>query len=205
MSPSESELRGALRIGEGEGVDPDAVISRARGTRHARRLRVGSIAAAVVVVGGVAAGVVTLRGGNAPSHVPSPRPGAAVAAQCPARPPHLMLPGGGGTGQFGADGPLFAKPVDRLLVCGYASSRVIQSTTLTGTAAQQVATSLNDAPTQPPTARISITCLKFPGTDLVLRSTGQPDVVLDVATCPIRATNGTAVRYLSRAPEALQP
>ena len=205
MSPSESELRAALRAGDGEGVDADAVITRARGARHARRMRLGSIAAAVIAVGGIAAGVVTLRGGGGAAHVPSTPPGAAVAAACPAQPPRYLLPGGGGTGQFGAAGPLFAKPVDRLLVCGYLSSRVLQSTTLTGTDAQQVADSLNQASSTPP-LRLPA-CPPTPPTQLLLRAPDQPDVVAYIDCSQIaddHITNGTAIRYQWRPPRILR-
>jgi hypothetical protein len=57
MSPSEFELRDALRDGEGDGIDVGALIAHAEGVRRTRRVRWASAAAAVIVVGGVATGV----------------------------------------------------------------------------------------------------------------------------------------------------
>jgi hypothetical protein len=69
MSPNEFQLRAALRDGEGDHIDPDTVIARARAVtqaRHDRRVRYGSVAAIVAVVGGigVVAGVALHGGGT---------------------------------------------------------------------------------------------------------------------------------------------
>jgi hypothetical protein len=53
MSPTEDQLRAALRDGAGPGIDPDAVISRAHALLRERRVKVGSIAAVVAVVAGI--------------------------------------------------------------------------------------------------------------------------------------------------------
>ncbi len=68
MSPNEFQLRAALRDGEGEHLDPDTVVARARAVTRARRdrrVRYLSVAAVVAVVGGIGtvAGV-ALSGGN---------------------------------------------------------------------------------------------------------------------------------------------
>jgi hypothetical protein len=68
MSPNEFQLRAALRDGEGEHLDPDTVIARARAVTRARRdrrVRYLSVAAVVAVVGGIGtvAGV-ALSGGD---------------------------------------------------------------------------------------------------------------------------------------------
>jgi hypothetical protein len=55
MSPTEFDLRAALRDGEGDGVDPDVVIAGGRRQQAQRRSRIMSTVAAVVLVG--AAGV----------------------------------------------------------------------------------------------------------------------------------------------------
>jgi hypothetical protein len=63
MSPSEFELRRALQPGEGEPGDAlnvDALIGKAQGIRHERRMRMVSVAAAVVVVGAVGIGGATV-------------------------------------------------------------------------------------------------------------------------------------------------
>ena len=38
-----------------------------------------------------------------------------------------MLPGGGGTNQFGADGPLFAAPVAAMKICEYGPSSLVDA------------------------------------------------------------------------------
>jgi hypothetical protein len=75
MSPNEFQLRAALRDGEGEHLDPDTVISRARAAtqlRRDRRVRYFSVAAVVAVVGGIgtAAGI-TLSGDGSGGHTSS--------------------------------------------------------------------------------------------------------------------------------------
>ena len=60
MSPSEFDLRGALHDGEGEGIDVEALIGHASAvqrTRHARRVQLASVAALVVLAGGVGTAV----------------------------------------------------------------------------------------------------------------------------------------------------
>lgn len=68
MSPNEFQLRAALRDGEGEHLNPDTVIARARAmtqARHDRRIRLASVAAVVAVVGGIGvAGGIALNGGG---------------------------------------------------------------------------------------------------------------------------------------------
>jgi hypothetical protein len=69
MSPNEFQLRAALRDGEGEHLDPDTVIARARAVTRARRdrrVRYLSVAAVVAVVGGIgtAAGIGLSGGGE---------------------------------------------------------------------------------------------------------------------------------------------
>lgn len=70
MSPSEFDLRAALRDGEGDGIDPGTVIFRARELRRQRRVRFASTAAVVAVVAGigVGSGVVLTGGGTGPNH-----------------------------------------------------------------------------------------------------------------------------------------
>lgn len=65
MSPNEAHLRAALRSGEGERIDADAVIGRAHRLRHGRRVRVASAAAAVVAVAGIGTGAALLNRGSA--------------------------------------------------------------------------------------------------------------------------------------------
>lgn len=237
MSPSESQLRAALRAGEGQPVDAELVIAHARTVRHNRRVRVGSIAAAVIAVAGIGTGIAALNGdGTSSPHdtaggaiagdkaaapeATGPRgaPGTAGtagaaggshggdngAASCPDEPIRLMLPGGGGTGQFGGSGPLFAGPVDSIRACGYAAAslggriELTGSTVLLGRDAADVATSLNAAAV----TRSRETCPLpvGPVRELVLypvASSGAElaPVVVTYNGCGPWATNGTAVRY----------
>jgi hypothetical protein len=230
MSPSESQLRAALRAGEGQPVNPDLVIAHARAVRHNRRMRVGSIAAAVIAVGGIGTGIAALSTGTngsgdsaagssvsgdlqgkaaapegtAPRAAPETAGGAngADTASCPATPIRLMVPGGGGTGQFGGSGPLFAEPVDSIRVCGYAATSLggrieaTGSTVLLGRDAADVATSLNAAAV----TRSARPCPVEPVRELVLYPTATTGgrlapVVVSYAGCAPWATNGTAVRY----------
>jgi hypothetical protein len=222
MSPTESELRAALRSGEGGGLDPDAVISRARGVRHARRVRFGSIAAAVVIVGGVAAGVTALQSGG--SQHPAAQHGATsganqnqgtAAAQCPAQPPHLMMPGGGGTGQFGAAGPLFARPVESLTVCGYvapdlnAPVRHTGTIELTNAAARDLAASLEHASLVRTAGDEGCLGPMIPETELLVAAHSragalEPVTVTTMTACGNTVTNGTAIRYDWNPPAGLR-
>lgn len=150
MSPNEFQLRDALRTGEGERVNPDIVIARARGmaqTRHDRRVRFGSVAAVVAVVGGigVTGGIFLNDGGakhstssagggaksandraapgaknNNPARNPVAAPGPlrdAQAVPCPASAPKPATPG---PADPGAAGPLITGPVESVKICAYA-------------------------------------------------------------------------------------
>lgn len=60
MSPSEFDLRGALHDGEGEGIDVEALIGHASAVqraRHAKRVQLASVAALVVLAGGIGTAV----------------------------------------------------------------------------------------------------------------------------------------------------
>lgn len=236
MSPNEFQLRSALRDGEGEHVNPDTVIARARGlqqSRHDRRVRFGSVAAVVAIVGGIGVvGGVVLGGGsdktssagkggaNSDRGASNPAAGDAVASSKPNQPiapgpisraatlncpdslPNLVLPGGGGTGQFGAQGPLFSGPVEAVKVCAYASSTsgVVPSTVLAGENATDLTKSMEES------AKTLPASFKCPGgpapTDrgsLVIIGLGtagnQLMPVVVTLSCPTRVTNGTALRY----------
>jgi hypothetical protein len=241
MSPNEFQLRSALRDGEGEHVNPDTVIARARGVqqaRHDRRVRYASVAAVVAVVGGIGVvGGVALSGGGGsdktssaskngattsdqgaagagnggrsaaskPSQAPVPAPGPmhdAATVPCPDSPPRLVVPGGGGTGQFGAKGSLFSGPVTAVKVCAYASSTVgvVPSTALTGENATDLAKSLDAADKALPAS------MKCPGGPAPIERAALVIIGLDTdgnqmkpvvvtLSCPTRVTNGTALRF----------
>jgi hypothetical protein len=155
--------------------------------------------------------------GDAPGRAPTPLPSDAVpaapaggtaqlgtGAQCPASAPHLLTPGGGGTGQFGADDALFAKPVKTLVVCAYATTvgsapgRLV----LSDRAASDVVSSMETAApesTAPtpcdagPTSTAQL--LDFIG--VTPKGSALPPVTatLTFPACNVRITNGTAVRY----------
>jgi len=242
MSPSEFELRDALRDGEGDGLDSDALIRSAVQIRHTRRVRLGAIAASVIAVGAIGTGAVQLvqngsssqaskssadTGFGAEQSVPSapvnrgalpnqPSAGTAggagttggtdsQAATCPDSVPRLAVPGGGGTGQFGSGGPLFAGVVTQLVVCAYPVTKPPTSIVLTGAEAAGVAAGLNDAAT----AHNPAVCpYRTTGTgQLVLLATTAGGRTLPpvVATlhCIWTATNGTAVRYQWTPPPSL--
>ncbi|TAM91935.1 MAG: hypothetical protein EPN43_03340 [Jatrophihabitans sp.] len=223
MSPSEDELRAALREGQDGGLDADAVIRHAHTARRARRVRFATTAGAVIVVAGIGAGAAALAhhdgSGPAPAAQPpgrasvaTPAPGhagvpaagvrSADPSQCPVRPERLMLPGGGGTGQFGGDGPLFTATVNSLLACGYRGSGPVRAVQLTGDGAQSVADGLDAAVAVAPGGP---RCSGPSAAGLVLRAPGQPDVVVTFSCAPDsnQATNGTAVRYDWHVPPSL--
>lgn len=249
MSPTEHDLRAALSEGEGDGPDPDRLIALGHAQRTRRRMQVLSTAAAVVVAAGVGTGVVTLArdsGGqktstgsavadgnqrhsdNAPGQAGSaataPAAGsggkaASAAVGCPATPPRYVLPGGGSPGQFGANEPLFSRPVTSVVVCSYdvapaptgaalAPSRVA----LSGTSARRLAVSLNDAAAAPttPCPRRDLTA---GARDLAIIGLAADGTALRTVTVTRSAracadsqvTNGTAVRYNWTPPSDLVP
>lgn len=140
-------------------------------------------------------------------NVPPPSPAGPLSAPpgCPATVARLFLPGGGGSGQFGASEQLFTHRVAKIVVCGYPAkaSASVRRVTLRGGDATAAAAALESAPT---TYRAG-TC---PGAEpalsgkLELLATGpngtrSRPVVVTVG-CRTTATNGTAVRYLDSLP-----
>jgi hypothetical protein len=134
---------------------------------------------------------------------------AASSIACPAQPPRIMLPGGGGTAQFGAAEPIYAKPVQAIKVCVYPEGAPpARGQVLVGAEAQALASSLNNAAT-------TSTGRKCPSATTGL---GAPTVVLFAFTpsqqrlpavtaklsCPGVATNGTAARYFWSPPSSVQ-
>ncbi len=243
MSPSEFDLRAALREGDGDvrPPDADAIIARAEGIRRSRRVRFAQLAAAVVVTGLVGVGAVALRAGGHTSGagssanlgesagqqysarsdgtpaagVAAPVPSAAGndaaagtgAAACPATPPRLAAPGGGGTGQFGGDGPMFAGAPASVTVCVYRSGAVTGTGTVTGRDAAEVATTLNAAATRN-TASCPVPSEATRGAQILLLGSaadGTPlPMVLGQLSCPNFTTNGTSVRYLWTPPQRVR-
>lgn len=253
MSPTESDLRGALRDGEGDGVDADRIVGLGRARRAQQRTRLLTGAAAVVLVAGLATGGAFLAGGSSPSgdarrdstafgastagsagsranapayagpadgaggrsaaasSAPSAGSAAGAADPCPVSYPQVMLPGGGSS-QFGADGPMFAKTPVSLTVCAYGPEGDTGRPAvlvLTGDRATELADSLEKASTKrsylpcpeathPQQNRLAILGVAADGTRLTAVTTS-----VGVPQCSITATNGTAVRYLWSPPSDL--
>ena len=117
--------------------------------------------------------------------------------------------------QFGADGPLFGRTVDSLVVCAYgtpsaAATAHPQRAVLRGAAARTVVDSLEKAPRTKPTGAcpflrtadaqaLAIVGVAADGTvvDTVTTTVGDP-------ACSVRVTNGTALRYQWLPPAVLR-
>ncbi len=144
MSPSESELRAALRAGEGDTVAADEIIAHARSARHERRktlAAMGGAVAAVLAVGGTVAAVQLSHddhranpAGSAPATST-----ARVPQACPATPPNVNTPSASG-------GQLFPTDVTAIRVCFYDVQRVKASTVIDGPAARSYAQRFNALP-----------------------------------------------------------
>jgi hypothetical protein len=239
MSPTEDDLRAALRQGEGDSVSPDQTIALVGARRAKRRTTLLATAAAVVFVGALATGIGLVSdnsdSGSASSNQAvkmAPQTSQSVAGQlpgndhaaapasggghCPSSPTHQLLPGGGSPGQFGSGGKLFPKAVRTLVVCGYTSGpqtkpQLPGREVLTGSAAQQIVTSLENAsksrpagacPDYEPAIQRSLLFVATATDGTVER---QVSVTLSGPTCRVIVTNGTAVRYGWSAPTSYAP
>ncbi len=154
MSPNEAQLRAALRAGEGESLDPDAILARARTTRSQRRrtrTAIGATAAMVAAVAGSVTAIAAANHGGQPAAGPSAsvspsRPGIAtrpapaiggpstepgpdgtpyVPAGCTATAPELKWPKDP-TGTAAA-GPVFPAGVESITLCAYQLGQPSQS------------------------------------------------------------------------------
>lgn len=248
MSPTEDQLRAALQNGQGAGIDPDVVISRAHAVQRERRVKYGSIAAVIAVVAGIGvAGGIALGSGKrhatstgapfgaaAPltsagakrvgqgAHVPSAaNPAGGIqqapssipaAAACPATLPQLTIPNTSGASLF--DGTVSSMTICVFPETGGAALKTAGrpvSTVLSGSAAAQLAASLDSAPktTQPGACPLFLTAQ---GKVLVIIAS-RPDGSLMAPVeahvlqnpCNLPVTNGTAVRYNWSPPASLNP
>lgn len=147
MSPSEDQLRAALHQGEGEHLDVDGLLLRAAATRHARRVRIGATAAAVLAVAGIGLGSVVEFGdrgahpvagtGSTPRAATDLRPSnlqpaggstsratytvpQQASVVCPSVLPRVAVPGGESPAV--TRGALFPLPVAAVTVCAYFSA-----------------------------------------------------------------------------------
>lgn len=130
--------------------------------------------------------------------------------ECPATAPRYVLPGGGGSGQFGASGPLFTHDVKKIVVCAYpaAAAQGVRRIELGAKQSADLAESLESSP-----ASMTITGRKCANVDtlggtLDLMASDANGVaskpVLITLGCPRNtATNGTAVRYVAELPRRL--
>ncbi|MEO8889185.1 MAG: hypothetical protein ABI301_07360 [Jatrophihabitantaceae bacterium] len=178
---------GTLALSGGNGGGPSAGANGAAGTNSTgggtltqTRAPASPLATSPLVNGPVATGTIT----------------------CPSIPLRLMLPGGGGTGQLGGDGPLFDGPVASMQICGYAAAGITGqlaysgTSMITGSIANETATSLDAASTN----RIIRPCPIRQTRALIIYATSvtgtsQKPVVVDYSSCFPSATNGTAARY----------
>jgi hypothetical protein len=151
MTPTEDQLRAALRRGEGEHLDVDGLLRHAAATRHARRVRMGAAAAAALAVAGIGIGSVVafgddgrqqpVAGSGSPARATDDRPSSALPTSTSAHgsptsspstgpqhpsgacPPVLpRVTVPGGESAAVAHGPLFAQPVAAVTVCAYFSA-----------------------------------------------------------------------------------
>jgi hypothetical protein len=256
MSPTEFDLRAALREGEGDGPDVDGVIAHGRARHAQRRVRALSTAAAVVVVVCAAAGGAVLwntggsgghdnasnaaAGGQAYSSRSSDANGklaqpvrpasgatksdqrnaaARPATQCPPTVPSDLVPVGGNQAKSGSSGPLFTKPVQRVVVCSYGTPSQAQGRIpvtaarleLSGDRARRLVASLNNAakvgttvpcPSSATTDRheLAIIGIAADGT-----RAATVTATLTNPACNVQVSNGTAIRYQWAPPPDLQP
>ena len=224
MSPSESELRAALRAGQGEALDTERVISRAQVARRQRQVRYASVAAVTAIVAGVgvAAGIAlsggdrpalnTVAGGSAGSAAAAPRAaggvlspsGTMAAMQCPAILPVLR------TAPAYAPAPLMPEPVASITVCLYAETggpplRDRGGATITESIGGEQATTLAESLNNASTVKQGRMCPLYRtanGRTLLMTGiradgTELPPVEASVLQnpCGQAVTNGTAVRY----------
>jgi len=141
MSPSESELRASLRAGEGDRLDTDEVLVRARTASRDRRrnlVAIGGAVAAVLAVGGVVTAIQLNDSGHTTAGGPSPT--SQVVANCPASAPIVPKP------VAPASGPLFPDGVTSIKVCVYDVERLTTSKDIDGPAARSYAQRFNDLP-----------------------------------------------------------
>jgi len=130
--------------------------------------------------------------------------------ECPAAAPRYLLPGGGGSGQFGASDPLFSHNVDTIVVCAYPAeaSQRARRVELSTTQSAKLAESLESSPSSMTVPGRKCANVDTLGGTLDLMATDENGVaskpVLITLGCPRNtATNGTAVRYVAELPDRL--
>ena len=225
MSPSEADLRAALRDGEDDGrPDVDGVITRARAHRRQRRTRVLSSAAAVVVVAAAAVGGAVVWGGSnggsagpqagsSPSAPPSATRtntrGQVDAPHCPATFPRPSAPPTGSS----PTAAMFSAPVRTAVVCGYTEPTAPGSAPSMYVFVGDQATSLVDSIETASKQRLHVMCPDIVAAQkrqlaiigVTAGGTALPTVTTDVSipNCNQPITNGTAVRYAWKPPASV--
>jgi hypothetical protein len=130
------------------------------------------------------------------------------ALKCPTTPARYMLPGGGGSGQFGSGNPLFPDAVAAIKACGYSTSPGArpQAHVYQSPESSAIATALESAPTTH-TSRMCADNTYARGTIEILavdsRGRALKPVVITLNCQASQATNGTAVRYVNAVPDQL--
>lgn len=190
MSPTEDELRRALREEEGSGPDPATVIMRAAAYRSERRTKILSAVAAVAVVAGVGTGIglVTTSGGShkkeagsaaggtaqfgansSAARAPQYGSGAAEGGAGDAAPAPASCPPSAPTVAAATDTtrPLLTGPVSTVTVCGYlGTGTLVRDATshapLTHTYAGSDATAIADALAKATPSSRALSCGAIP-------------------------------------------
>jgi hypothetical protein len=144
-----------------------------------------------------------------PQDAPKPATAYAASIACPATPDHLLLPGGGGSGQFGSTAPLFAHPVVAFRACGYpaGTSAGPRASIIAASQAQRIADQLEAGATRRRAVRCPANIDSAGGTVEIypISAAGKQFIrlrpVVITFGCESEATNGTAVRYLINLPD----
>lgn len=130
--------------------------------------------------------------------------------ECPAAAPRYLLPGGGGSGQFGASDPLFSQNVNKIVVCAYPAeaSQGARRVELGAKQSANLAESLESSPASLTVPGRKCANVDTLGGTLDLMATDENGVaskpVLITLGCPRNtATNGIAVRYVAKLPDRL--
>lgn len=227
MSPSEADLRAALRDGEDDGrPDVDGLLTHVRARRAQRRTRVLSTAAAVVVVAAAAVGGAAVWGGSgdgsgrpqagsSPSAPPSATQtntrGQADVPRCPATFPGSTAPPTG----LSPTAAMFSAPVQTAVVCGYTEPTAAGSAPSMHVFVGDQATLLAQSIETASTSKLRIMCPDIVSAQkkqlaivaVTAGGTRLPTVTTDVSipNCNQPITNGAAVRWAWRPPASVAP
>jgi hypothetical protein len=167
----------------------------------------GTRSAATGAAGG--SGRTNLPARSVPTSVANVASTSASRLSCPVVPDHLLVPGGGGTGQFGSSDPLFAGTPAAMKVCAYpvARSAGARSVVLGQPEAGDLAGSLDASPVTSGSAGCPANTDYVGGTLEILgvdaRGRTLKPVVITLGCVASSATNGTALRYVTHLPDRI--